>query len=126
MKIYHKFLLYQNKWIYPYVRVALRVMTTLTYLASILLIVGLVYEHGFRISAAEAHQLQRLYHGVWIVFLADISLHIALEYKDFFALFDVGSGCVSSSGGGRRCAGCLGLSGRQDVSSFIVAGAFFP
>ena len=52
MKIYHKFLLYQNKWIYPYVRVALRVMTTLTYLASILLIVGLVYEHGFRISAA--------------------------------------------------------------------------
>lgn len=63
-------------------RVALRVMTTLTYLASILLIVGLVYEHGFRISAAEAHQLQRLYHGVWIVFLADISLHIALEYKD--------------------------------------------
>ena len=82
MKIYHKFLLYQNKWIYPYVRVALRVMTTLTYLASILLIVGLVYEHGFRISAAEAHQLQRLYHGVWIVFLADISLHIALEYKD--------------------------------------------
>ena len=26
MKIYHKFLLYQNKWIYPYVRVALRVM----------------------------------------------------------------------------------------------------
>ena len=57
-------------------------MTTLTYLASILLIVGLVYEHGFTISVAEAHQLQRLYHGVWIVFLSDISLRIALEYKD--------------------------------------------
>lgn len=82
MKIYHKFLLYQNKWIHPYVRVALGVMTTLTYLASILLIVGLVYEHGFTISVAEAHQLQRLYHGVWIVFLSDISLRIALEYKD--------------------------------------------
>ena len=82
MKIYHKFLLYQNKWIHPYVRVALGVMTALTYLASILLIVGLVYEHGFTISAAEAHQLQRLYHGVWIVFLVDISLHIMLEYKD--------------------------------------------
>ena len=82
MKIYHKFLLYQNKWINPYVRVALGVMTTLTYLASILLIVGLVYEHGFTISVAEAHQLQRLYHGVWIVFLSDISLRIALEYKD--------------------------------------------
>lgn len=82
MKIYHKFLLYQNKWIHPYVRVALGVMTTLTYLASILLIVGLVYEHGFTISVTEAHQLQRLYHGVWIVFLSDISLRIALEYKD--------------------------------------------
>ena len=82
MKIYHKFLLYQNKWIHPYVRVALGVMTTLTYLASILLIVGLVYEHGFTISVAEANQLQRLYHGVWIVFLSDISLRIALEYKD--------------------------------------------
>ena len=82
MKIYHKFLLYQNKWIHPYVRVSLGVMTTLTYLASILLIVGLVYEHGFTISVAEAHQLQRLYHGVWIVFLSDISLRIALEYKD--------------------------------------------
>ncbi|WP_443777632.1 TrkH family potassium uptake protein [Bacteroides clarus] len=82
MKIYHKFLLYQNKWIHPYVRVALGVMTTLAYLASILLIVGLVYEHGFTISVAEAHQLQRLYHGVWIVFLSDISLRIALEYKD--------------------------------------------
>lgn len=68
MKLYHKFFLYQNKWIHPYIRVALGVMTALTYLASILLIVGLVYEHGFTISAAEAHQLQRLYHGVWIVF----------------------------------------------------------
>lgn len=82
MKLYHKFFLYQNKWIHPYIRVALGVMTALTYLASILLIVGLVYEHGFTISAAEAHQLQRLYHGVWIVFLVDISLHILLEYKD--------------------------------------------
>ena len=57
MKIYHKFLLYQNKWIYPYVRVALRVMTTLTYLASILLIVGWCTSMGFRISAAEAHHV---------------------------------------------------------------------
>lgn len=55
MKLYHKFFLYQNKWIHPYIRVALGVMTVLTYLASILLIVGLVYEHGFTISAAEAH-----------------------------------------------------------------------
>ena len=47
MKIYHKFLLYQNKWIHPYVRMTVGVMTSITYLASILLIVGVVYEHGF-------------------------------------------------------------------------------
>ena len=82
MKIYHKFLLYQNKWIHPYVRMTVGVMTSITYLASILLIVGVVYEHGFTISEVEAHQLQRLYHGVWIVFLVDVTLRILLEYKD--------------------------------------------
>ena len=34
MKIYHKFLLYQNKWIHPYVRMTVGVMTSITYLAS--------------------------------------------------------------------------------------------
>lgn len=82
MKIYHKFLLYQNKWIYPYVRKSMEGMALVTYLASLLLIVGVVYEHGFTISAAEAHQLQRLYHGVWLIFLTDVSLRILLENRD--------------------------------------------
>lgn len=82
MKIYHKFLLYKNKWIHPYIKMTLGVMSTLTYLASLALIVGVVYEHGFSISADEAHRLQGLYRGVWIVFLLDISLRILLEYKD--------------------------------------------
>ena len=69
MKLYHKFFLYQNKWIHPYIRVALGVMTALTYLASILLIAGLVYEHGFTISAAEAHQLQPVYYTSNVEFL---------------------------------------------------------
>lgn len=82
MKIYHKFLLYQNKWIHPYIRVVLGIMTFLTYLASILLIMGVVYEHGFPISPVEAHHLHHLYHSVWIIYLIDISLHLLLEYKD--------------------------------------------
>lgn len=82
MKIYHKLLLYKNKWILPYVQIVVGSMTFITYLASILLIAGIVYEHGFTISDVEARQLQRLYHGVWIVFLADVTLHILLEYKD--------------------------------------------
>ena len=43
MKIYHKILLYQNKLLQPYVRILLRMMAVLTYMASLLLIVGVVY-----------------------------------------------------------------------------------
>ena len=43
MKIYHKFLLYQNKLLKPYVRILLGLVEALTYLASLLLIVGVVY-----------------------------------------------------------------------------------
>ena len=38
MKIYHKFLLYQNKLLKPYVRILLGLVEALTYLASLLLI----------------------------------------------------------------------------------------
>lgn len=82
MKIYHKFLLYKNKWIHPYVRMVLSGMSVVTYLASLLLIAGVVYEHGFTITAEEEGQLKSLYHGVWLVFLADVTLRILLEYKD--------------------------------------------
>ena len=53
MKIYHKFLLYQNKLLKPYVRILLGLVEALTYLASLLLIVGVVYEHGFSLSVDE-------------------------------------------------------------------------
>ena len=82
MKIYHKFLLYQNKWIHPYTRRILGVTSLITYIASILLIMGVVYEHGFTITEMEERQLQNLYRGVWFVFLLDVTLRILLEYKD--------------------------------------------
>ena len=53
MKIYHKFFLYQNKLLQPYVRLLLRLMAIITYLASIMLIVGVIYEHGFKIGRAH-------------------------------------------------------------------------
>ena len=82
MKIYHKFLLYQNKWIHPYTRIILGGVTYIAYLASILLIMGVVYEHGFTISEHEASQLQTLYRFVWGVFLSEVTLHLLLEYRD--------------------------------------------
>ncbi|WP_221658938.1 TrkH family potassium uptake protein [Bacteroides salyersiae] len=81
MKIYHKILLYQNKLLQPYVRILLRMMAVLTYVASLLLIVGVVYEHGFPLSATDISHLKILYKAVWIIFLIDVTLHIFLEYK---------------------------------------------
>ena len=81
MKIYHKILLYQNKLLHPYVRILLRMMAVLTYMASLLLIVGVVYEHGFPLSATDISHLKILYKAVWIIFLIDVTLHIFLEYK---------------------------------------------
>ena len=72
MKIYHKFFLYQNKLLQPYVRLLLRLMAIITYLASIMLIVGVIYEHGFTLSAHEVTKIHLLYKTVWIIFLIDV------------------------------------------------------
>lgn len=81
MKVYHKLLLYQNKLLQPYIRVLLWLMAAITYLASMALIVGVVYEHGFPLSIGEVAQLKSLYEAVWIIFLIDVTLHILLEYR---------------------------------------------
>lgn len=81
MKFYHKFFLYKNKLLQPYIRLLFRLMATITYLASILLILGVVYEHGFLLTPQTAGNVHYLYKGVWIVFLVDVTLHILLEYR---------------------------------------------
>ncbi|MCI1647300.1 MAG: potassium transporter [Bacteroides sp.] len=82
MKIDPKFLLYRNKWISSYKRVLLGILTYATYLFSILLIAGLIYEHGFTISANEMYRLHHLYRWVWRIFLLDVSLRILLDYTN--------------------------------------------
>ena len=42
---------------------------------------GVVYEHGFPLSATDISHLKILYKAVWIIFLIDVTLHIFLEYK---------------------------------------------
>lgn len=82
MKIYHKFLLYQNKLLKPYIRILLGLIEALTYLASIMLIAGVVYEHGFTLSLEEIYHLHLLYKTIWVIFLVDVTLHISLEYRN--------------------------------------------
>lgn len=82
MKIYHKILLYQNKLLQPYVRILLRMMAVLTYMASLLLIVGVVYEHGFPLSATDISHLKILYKAVWSIFLIDVTYIFFLNIKE--------------------------------------------
>lgn len=81
MKLYHKAFLYQNKWIQPYIHIILNLIDSITFLAAIALIVGVVYEHGFVISPTAYAELGILYKAVWIIFLINVTAHLLLEYK---------------------------------------------
>ena len=76
----NKYILYRHRWIYPYIRLLLGVTRFLAVVAALLLIVAVIYEHGFVISHNDALMLNRVYHGVWVVFLVDIISHLLLQF----------------------------------------------
>ena len=82
MKIYNKFLLYQNKLLRPYIELSLRVFEVLTYLASLLLILTVVYRYGYDVSPEQLQVINGIYKGVWILFLTDVFAHFLLSYSD--------------------------------------------
>ncbi len=82
MKLYHKFLLYKNKLIQPYIHFLLSLLAVFTTLASILLIVAVVYQHGFRLTKEDLEHLHLMYKIVWIVFLVEVSAHLLFEFKE--------------------------------------------
>ena len=79
MKLYHKYLLYQSKWLEPYINLGINLMSWITYLASLLYILAVVYEHGFTLSPQELAHVQALKTAVWIIFLLDLTLQLMLE-----------------------------------------------
>ncbi len=81
MKLYHKWLLYRNTWLYTYTRWGMNVVAGFTYVASFLLILGLVYEYGFDISDYEISRIHRLYHAVWVLFLVNVTLQIVFRFR---------------------------------------------
>ena len=80
MEPLHKLFIYRKKLVKPYIERLLKWMDGITYMMSALLILTLVYEHGFLISFEEMEVINMLYHFVWIVFLVDISLHLLLNF----------------------------------------------
>ena len=64
MERLHKLFIYRKKLVRPYIEQLLKWMDIITYVMSALLIMTLVYEHGF------------------LVFLVDTTLHLLLNYSD--------------------------------------------
>ncbi len=119
-------------------RILLGLVEALTYLASLLLIVGVVYEHGFPLSIDEVANLQTLYKTVWIIFLIDVTLHISLEYRntktipaisldlEWIVIFHVSTCYIPSSGRRRSYFAYLGILTWEVLSSFVIVSPFFP
>lgn len=82
MKLYHKVFLYHNKLIQPYIRRLLGWVDTVTLLAAIALIAGLVYEHGFIVPEDVKSLLDGMYRWVWAIFLVQATAHITLAYRE--------------------------------------------
>lgn len=82
MKIYNKFLLFQNKLLLPYIDLGLRILEVLSYVASVLFILSFIYRYGYDVSEQDMVLIKHVYTGVWIVFILDIVLHFLLSYSD--------------------------------------------
>ena len=83
MNLFHKVLLYKNKLLGPYIRVTLAIFTVLANIASILMLLGVVYEYGFVMTAEDIRNLHVLYHWVWVIYLIYISVNFALDFDNF-------------------------------------------
>lgn len=79
---YRQAFLYKNKWIHPYIQFVLNIVNICTYLAALALLGAMVYEHGFPTTVSQVAVIERVYQGVWIVFLMSITLHLLFEYSD--------------------------------------------
>lgn len=74
--------MYWDRFISPYIRTYLKVMDIATLIFSLLMIMGVVYQHGFNIGTREIAELHTLYHIVWVVFLVDILSHLLLNFLE--------------------------------------------
>ncbi len=65
----------------PYVMRMLRFLDSACYIISLLFIIALVYEHGFRISIAEQELIHRIYDICWSIFVVSALSHIVLDFR---------------------------------------------
>ncbi len=76
-----KLIIYRKKLITPHILRLLRLMDIACYILSLLFIVALVYNYGFRISPEELRMIHRVYDFTWLTFAISSVLHITLDFK---------------------------------------------
>ena len=82
MKIYNKLLLYQNKLIQPYIELALHLLKGVVYVASILLILTVIYRYGYEITPDQLQVIHGIYGSIWVLFILDMIAHFLLSDRD--------------------------------------------
>jgi Trk-type K+ transport system membrane component len=81
MKLYHKYFLYQNKLLKPYISRLLGVFTVFTYICSAVFILTLIVEHGFLVSVGDLLIIHTLRRVIWGLFFWYFTLNILLQYN---------------------------------------------
>lgn len=81
MKIYHKYILYRNKLLKPYISKLLGALTIFTYLSSITFLLSLIVEHGFMVSLGDMLIIHTLRKIIWTIFFWYFFLNITLQFN---------------------------------------------
>lgn len=81
MKFYHKYFLYQNKLLQPYISKFLQVLFIFTYISSIVFLGSLIVEHGFMISLGNLLIIRTLRRLIWVIFFWYFTLNVLLRYN---------------------------------------------
>ncbi|MFI3264696.1 MAG: potassium transporter TrkG [Rikenellaceae bacterium] len=81
MKSLTKLFIYRKKLIMPHIIRLLKLMDVACYLMSVLFIIALIYNYGFRISPEELKMVHRIYDFTWLIFVVSSISHITLNFK---------------------------------------------
>lgn len=66
----------------PRVNQLLNWVMGINFLCGIVFLLTIVYEYGFRISAAEYNLIHTVYHTVWVIFLVTTTIQIVFRQED--------------------------------------------
>ena len=82
MDYWERLFLYNKKLLMPRVNQLLNWVMGINFLCGIVFLLTIVYEYGFRISAAEYNLIHTVYHTVWVIFLVTTTIQIVFRQED--------------------------------------------